>query len=273
MEFRILGPVEVLAEGHTVRLGGSKQRGLLALLLLHANETLSTDRLIEELWGEQPPATAAKTVQVHVSRLRKLLATAGGARSAGDAMIMTREHGYELRVDLERLDRHRFEQLIAQGTSELAMARPERAADALERALGLWRGAPLGDLAYEPFARREIARLDELRVTALEQLIDAKLALGAHAEVLNALETLIEEHPIASGSTRSSCSPCTAASDRPTRCRSIRKRGGRSSTRSASSRVSACASSSARSSRKIPGSRWRRCRHRPRLVESTGSPR
>jgi DNA-binding SARP family transcriptional activator/class 3 adenylate cyclase len=193
MDFRILGPLEVLEEGRAVALGGSKQRALLALLLLHANETLSTDRLIDELWGERPPANAAKTVQMQISRLRKALAAEGGNGSAG--VVVTRERGYELRLDPERLDARRFERLVAEGRSELAGGRPERAVSALEEALSLWRGAPLAELAYEPFAQREIARLDDLRAAALEQLIEAKLALGAHAEVVGQLEALIAEHP------------------------------------------------------------------------------
>jgi DNA-binding SARP family transcriptional activator len=193
MDFRILGPIEALDGGRVVRLGGSKQRALLALLVLHANETLSTDRLIDELWGERPPAAAAKTVQVHISRLRKTLA--GGQRDGLAAAVATREHGYELRLDPERLDAHRFERLLAEGRSELAAGRPERAAAALEVALSLWRGPPLADLAYEPFAQREIARLDDLRVAAREQLIEARLALGAHAELVGQLEALIAEHP------------------------------------------------------------------------------
>jgi DNA-binding SARP family transcriptional activator len=150
MDFRILGPLEVLAEGHVIRIGGSKQRALLALFLLHANETLGTDRLIDELWGEQPPVTAAKTVQVHVSRLRKALGAEDGNGYAGDGMVATREHGYALELDPERLDAHRFERLVAEGRSELAAGHPARAAAALEAALALWRGPPLTDLAYEP---------------------------------------------------------------------------------------------------------------------------
>src|SRR5215212_3863850 len=122
MDFRILGPIEVLDEGRTVALGGAKQRALLAVLVLHANETLSTDRLIEELWGEHPPATAAKTVQVHVSRLRKALGAGAGEGSAG---VVTRDHGYELRLALENLDSYRFERLVGDGTSELAAGRPD----------------------------------------------------------------------------------------------------------------------------------------------------
>jgi eukaryotic-like serine/threonine-protein kinase len=197
MEFRILGPLEALDEGRVVRLGGARQRALLAVFLLHRGETLSTDRLIDELWGERPPATAAKSVQVYVSRLRKAFAEENGDAAAG--AIVTREHGYELILDPERLDAHRFERLVAEGRSDLAAGRPAPAASALEDALSLWRGPPLADLAYEPFAQQETARLDELRVEALETLIEAKLALGAHAEVVGQLRTLIGEHPFREG--------------------------------------------------------------------------
>jgi len=193
MDFRILGPLEVLDEGQRVALGGDKQRALLGLLLVNAGETLSTDRLIDELWGERPPATAAKTVQVHISRLRKALAA--GAGNGSEALVVTREHGYQLEIDPERLDSHRFERLLAEGRNELAANRPDRAAPALEEALTLWRGQPLADLAYEAFAQAEIARLEDLRAAAIEQLIEAKLALGRHLEVIGELEALIAEYP------------------------------------------------------------------------------
>src|SRR5919109_186175 len=193
MDFRILGPLTALDDGREVALGGSKQRALLGVLLVHRGETLSTDRLIEELWGERPPATAGKALQVHISRLRKALPGGAGGESAD--LVVTREHGYELQLDPERLDSHRFERLLADGRSELAAGRPERAAAALEDGLSLWRGPALADLAYEPFAQPEIARLDDLRMAALEQLMEAKLALGRHAEVIGELETLIGEHP------------------------------------------------------------------------------
>jgi DNA-binding SARP family transcriptional activator/tetratricopeptide (TPR) repeat protein len=193
MEFRILGPLEALDGGRVVGLGGSGQRALLAVLLLHPNETLATDRLIDELWGERPPATAVKIVQVYVSRLRKAFVAGEGDGLAG--VLVTRGHGYELRLDPERLDAHRFERLVAEGRGELAAGRPAQAAAALEGALSLWRGPPLADFAYEPFAQHDIARLDDLRAAAREQLIEAKLALGAHAEVVRPLETLIDEHP------------------------------------------------------------------------------
>ena len=189
----MLGPLEVLDEGRPITLAGSKQRALLALLLVHVNETISTDRLVDELWGERPPANAAKTVQMQIVRLRKALA--GESGNASDGPVVTRERGYELSVDPSRLDSHRFERLVAEGRSELAGGNPEGAISTLEAALSLWRGAPLAEVAYEPFAQREIARLDDLRVAALEQLIEAKLGLGGHAELVSQLEALIADHP------------------------------------------------------------------------------
>ena len=193
MDFRILGPLEALDGGRVVGLGGARQRALLAVFLLHRGERLSTDRLIDELWGERPPATATKSVQVYVSRLRKALGEGDGDASSG--VIVTHEHGYELELDPERLDAHRFERLVSEGRSDLAAGRPKPAASALEGALSLWRGPALADLAYEPFAQREVARLDDLRLEALEALIEAKLALGAHVELVGQLQTLIGEHP------------------------------------------------------------------------------
>src|SRR5262245_42231934 len=186
MDFRILGPLEALDGARQIALGGRKRRAVLAVLLLHPNETLSGERLIDELWGESPPTNALKTLQGHVSRLRKELPP---------EVLVTREHGYELQIELDELDARRFEGLLDDGRGELAAGNPQRALEALERAVALWRGAPLADLAYEPFAQAEIARLDDLRVAALEQSIEAKLALGRHAEVIAQLEQLVEEHP------------------------------------------------------------------------------
>jgi len=196
MDFRILGPLEALDGHQRVALGGSKRRAVLALLLLHANETLSTDRMIDELWGDHPPTAAAKTLQVHISRLRKAL---GGSSASGTDVVVTREHGYQLELDLEHLDAHRFERLVAEGRSELDAGHPEAAMSALEQALSLWRGPPLADLAYEAFAQREIARLDELHGAALERLIEAKLTLGRHVEVIGQLESLVDEYPYREG--------------------------------------------------------------------------
>jgi predicted ATPase/class 3 adenylate cyclase/DNA-binding SARP family transcriptional activator len=190
LEFRILGPLQVLHEGGEVALVGRKQRSLLALFLVHANETLTSDRIIEELWGEHPPANAAEALHKQVSRLRKALAAA-----PGDGLVATRKGGYQVRLEPDLLDANRFERLVADGRSELAAGRPERAASLLEDGLALWRGPPLADVGDEPFVRGEIGRLAELRVAAREQLIDARLALGGHAEVIAELEPLIAQHP------------------------------------------------------------------------------
>src|SRR5919204_157692 len=147
MDFHILGPLEVLDKGRAVLLGGSRQRTLLGLLLLHANETLSTDRLVDELWGERAPLTAAKTLQVQVSRLRKALGDHAG-------VLVTREHGYQLALERGELDAHRFEDLLTEGGRELAAGRPDAAAAALEQALALWRGAR-GGVGGGAGARRE----------------------------------------------------------------------------------------------------------------------
>jgi DNA-binding SARP family transcriptional activator len=193
MEFRILGSLEVLDGGRVVRVAGAKQCTLLALLLLHANETLSTERLIHELWGENPPSSAGKAIHVYVSRLRKALAGTGA--DASSSPLATREHGYELVLDPEDLDAHRFAQLVAEGRRELTAGRPRPAAAALEEALSLWRGPPLAGIAYEAFAQLEVARLEDLRVAATEQLIEARLALGADADLVGQLEQLVGEHP------------------------------------------------------------------------------
>jgi DNA-binding SARP family transcriptional activator len=183
MEFGLLGPLEALKDGQPIGLGGGKQRTLLAVLLLHANQAVSSDRLIDELWGESPPATAAKIVQVYVSRLRKEL---------GDARLVTRAPGYLLRAQPHELDLGRFERLVAEARRADALT----AAEKLREALALWRGPPLADLAYEPFARPELVRLDELRWAALELRIDADLACGRAAELVSELEGLIAAHPL-----------------------------------------------------------------------------
>lgn len=154
--------------GRALSLGGAKQRAVLAILLLHANEVVSSDRLIDELWGGSPPETAATSLHGYVSQLRKQLEPARGAGEAG-TVLLTRPPGYVLRVDAEQLDLHRFEQLAAQARRDLVEGKPERASATLREAVDLWRGAPLADLAVEPFAQAEIARLVELRLAALEE--------------------------------------------------------------------------------------------------------
>jgi DNA-binding SARP family transcriptional activator len=251
MDFRILGPLEVLDEGRVVPLGGRRQRVLLTLLLLHVNETLSMDRLIDELWGERPPATADKTIYVQISRLRKALAPAQERRAEGEGVVVTHGRGYRLALDRECIDAHRFEQLVAEGGRELAAGRPERAARVLDRALALWRGAALADAAYEPFAQADIKRLHELRASALEQRIETDLALGRHADVVGRLPALIAEHPYREH-LRAQLMLALY------RFRPTVTRGASSSTCSASSPGSGCASSSAPFSRRI-----RRCCCRP----------
>ena len=185
MEFRILGPLEVADGDVVVPLAGAKQRALLAILLLSANEVVSSDRLIDELWGEQSPESGRAALQVRVSQLRKAL---GG----GGELIFTRAPGYVLRLEREQLDLHRFERLVGEADA----AEPAVAAAKLREALALWRGPALADLAYESFARAAIGRLEELRLAALEKRIEADLALGRHAELVAEVEALVAEHPL-----------------------------------------------------------------------------
>lgn len=190
MDFRILGSLEVLEGERVLDVGGGKQRSVLALLLLHANEIVPSDRLIDELWPGEPPPSAAKIVQVHVSRLRKAL------DGTGEGILLTRGHGYELRVAASELDLERFRALLEDGRGALAAGEPDRAADTLRRALALWRGPALADFAYDSFAQEEIARLEELRLAALEERIEADLAVGRHDAVVQELEQLVARHPL-----------------------------------------------------------------------------
>ncbi|HYZ20088.1 MAG TPA: BTAD domain-containing putative transcriptional regulator [Gaiellaceae bacterium] len=188
-DFRILGPLEVAHGDRRVELGGRKQRALLAILLLRANEVVSADTLIDELWGHTPPPTATKTLRAHVSRLRKAL--------DGDAgLLETRGHGYLLKIEPAQLDAERFQRLLEDGRRALARREAESAVAKLDAALALWRGPALADFAYDSFARGEIERLEELRLSAVEERIDAELALGRHGEVVAELETLVARHPL-----------------------------------------------------------------------------
>jgi DNA-binding SARP family transcriptional activator len=195
MEFRILGPLEVRDGDRVLSLGGVRQRAVLAILLLHANQVVSGERLIDELWGEEPPKAAAASLRVFVAGLRKALEPRRGRRSAGQVLV-TRPPGYLLSVGQGQLDLQQFERLLGQGRQALADGTAESAAVTLREALSLWRGPALADFAYEPFAQAPIARLEELHVTALELRIEADLALGRHSELVGELEALVVEHPL-----------------------------------------------------------------------------
>ena len=188
MEFRVLGPLEIVSHDGPVRLDARKRRELLAILLLYANERLSPDRLVDELWGGAAPETATNTLQVHVSRLRKLLEAENG-----EARLLTEPGGYVLHVDPAHIDARRFEQLVEQAQS---LTRPDEVADALREALGLWRGPALADLFLESRAAVEVERLNEARLTALEERIDADLACGRHGVLVPELEALVALHPL-----------------------------------------------------------------------------
>ncbi len=191
MDFRILGPLEVCAEQRALPLGGAKQRALLALLLLHRNEVVSVDRVIDSLWGEAPPPAAAKSVQVYVSRLRRLLGPHGPVGSR----LVTRPPGYVLETAPEETDLDRFEHLVDEARQAGASGEPAAAAAALRRALALWRGPPLSDVALAPFAQEAARRLEEQRLEALEARVEADLALGRAPELVGELSALVREHP------------------------------------------------------------------------------
>jgi DNA-binding SARP family transcriptional activator/tetratricopeptide (TPR) repeat protein len=187
LEFRILGALEVLDGSRVVALGARRKRAVLAILLLHLNRAVSSDRLIEELWGERPPSTGLQTVRVYVSQIRKAL---------GNDLIRTLAAGYVLELGPDQLDAHRFERLLDEGRAAIAVGDAATAAAVLHEGLDLWRGAALADFTFEPFAQAEIARLEGLRVAALDARIDADLALGGNIELVGELEGLIAEYPL-----------------------------------------------------------------------------
>ncbi|HEV8250525.1 MAG TPA: AfsR/SARP family transcriptional regulator, partial [Gaiellaceae bacterium] len=183
MDFLLLGPLEVRRDGEPVEVRGSKRRALLALLILHANEVVRTDRLVDDLWGEHPPENAAAALQSHVSRLRKHL---------GADVLVTKPWGYVLRADPQTIDLQLFETLVAEARTLAAQERRERLRDAL----AVWRGPALADIASEPALVTEVARLEELRLSALEQRIDADLELGGEPGLVAELESLVAKHPL-----------------------------------------------------------------------------
>ena len=170
MEFLILGPLEVRDAGRSLAMGGARQRALLAILLTRANQVIGRDALIDELWGESPPETATNVLQGYISHLRKAI---------GNDVLQTRPPGYVAVIDSGTLDPHRFEELLATGSEALGRGDAAVAAAILRAALELWRGPALADFAYEPFAQAEIARLEELRLTALERRASRPISLSA----------------------------------------------------------------------------------------------
>jgi DNA-binding SARP family transcriptional activator len=183
LEFRILGPLEVLDDGRRVPLGGPRQRALLAALLLEAGRVVATERLVDLLYGEEAPKTATTSLQNSVSRLRRAL---------GADVLETRAPGYLLRVEPDQIDARRFEVELA----DARRASREERRELLVRALSAWRGPALAEFTFEQFAQAEIRRLEELRVVALEERIDADLELGRHGDVLGELEALVQQHPL-----------------------------------------------------------------------------
>lgn len=183
VEFSILGPLEARAGGEPVPLGGPKQRALLTMLLLEAGRVVPLDRLVDSLWSGEPPATAVASLQNFVAQLRKAL---------GPDTIETRAPGYLVRLEPEQLDLARMRRLV----DEARASEPVRRAELLDEALALWRGEPLAEFRYETFAQEEIARLEEFHLTLLEERAEAKLAIGAHADVLTELEALVRGHPL-----------------------------------------------------------------------------
>ncbi|MBV9338488.1 MAG: AAA family ATPase [Solirubrobacterales bacterium] len=187
---RILGPFELrLDGGEPIALGGLRQRAVLAILALHAGEVVATERIIDELWGEHPPSSPAHTIQVFVSRLRRALGPASGR-------LDTVAPGYRLAIDATEIDAARCQRLYSEARAATGAGHPADARTQLDQALALWRGAPLADFTYEPFAQGAIAQLEELRVSCREELVEAELALGQHEKVVHDLEALIAEHPL-----------------------------------------------------------------------------
>jgi YVTN family beta-propeller protein len=188
VEYRILGPLQVLDGATPVTLGTAKEQALLAVLLLHANEVVSNERLIDELWGEAPPPTARKAVQVYVSQLRKALAVNGSA-------IETRSAGYVLEVDPECVDATRFAHLVAEARKLQAEGEIEAAARLFRLGDALWRGHALAGLHLRSYAASQVESLEDLRVSTLMDRVDCDLALGYHADVVGELEELAAQHP------------------------------------------------------------------------------
>ena len=262
MEFRLLGPLEVADGRGEVAVGGGRRRALLAILLVHRNEVVPADRLIDELWDGGPPASANKALQVHVSQLRKDLGSNGTS-------LRTRAGGYVLEVEPASIDVARFEQHVRDGERARADGRDGDAADRLREGLQLWRGPPLVDFAYAGFAQDEIARLDELRLAALEERIEADSRSAVIARSSRSSSRSSRPTRCVSGCAASSCSRCTAAGARRTRSTRIGRAAARASRSSGSSRARGCATCRTASSPTTPSSR-RRPRRRDRAPRRAG---
>ena len=192
IDYRLLGPIEVGVNGHALDIGGQKQRALLAILLLSANEPVSRDVLVDRLWGEHPPAGAQHTLEVYISRLRKTLKPAAGGPGGADPAGRLPAAGRRASASTCAVS----SASPGRAVRALAADAPGQAAAVLGEALALWRGAPLADVSDEPFAQAEIARLEELRAGVIEDRIEADLALGRHADVVSELEALVAAHPL-----------------------------------------------------------------------------
>jgi DNA-binding SARP family transcriptional activator len=239
VEFGVLGPLEVTAGGQPLGLAGARTRAVLALLLVHANQVVSSDRLIEELWPGQLADKATDSLQVRLSELRKAL------RSAGEAdRLVTRPPGYLLRVAPGELDALRFEQLATEGGAALAADDAATAAQCLDQALGLWRGSALAGFDTVPSARAEAGRLEEQRLATLESRAEALLACGRHRDLIAELETLTAAHPLRERFWyQRMLAPSTAPGAKPTRC----------------APTGTCATSSSRSWRSSPARSYASC--------------
>ena len=191
MKVGLLGPLEVAGPGGRVRIGGAKERMVLALLALRAGEVVSRDALVDALWGDDPPATAVKTLQGNVARVRRALEAAGMAD-----LLLTRPPGYVLGVVPESIDVTGFERHATAGRNALAEGDASSATAELGEALGLWRGDALADCRGGGWAAAEALRLDELRLSTVEDRIDADLMLGQHAVLVGELESLLSRHPL-----------------------------------------------------------------------------
>jgi DNA-binding SARP family transcriptional activator len=198
VDFGILGPLQVRRGVDRVKVGGANQRAALAVLLIHANEVVSSDRLIDAIWADDAPADAAHALHVYVSVLRKVLEP---DHLPGEAwrVVVTKAPGYAIELDPERFDRSRFERLASEGRRALSAGHHARAANALGAALALWRGEALADFTYQDFAAAEATRLNEQRLNVLEDRIDADLALGRHAALVEELRAAVHDNPTREG--------------------------------------------------------------------------